>query len=185
METKHIITRWVHLFDETTKNFFINKNVLDIGCLDGYSTNQFIKYGASKATGLDIEKEYINRAIKQYPNINFKIEDAEQITNFKDVDVISCLGLIYLLNNPIKFLDKISLQNQANTIIIETVNNTKNTYIVNNYHVININIIKKIFTNNNWNLSFEKVFLPSQMNCKFDNEINFGNRIILIFERKL
>ena len=104
MKTERLKIRWAHLFNKKMHKFFVDKNVLDIGCLDGYSTNQFFKHNAKNVVGIDIDPKYIEEAIKKYSNIVFKLQDAEEINNFKGLDVISCLGLIYFLKDPIKFL---------------------------------------------------------------------------------
>jgi len=185
IETKHLKTRWIHLFNNTMHKFFINKNVLDIGCLDGYSTNHFIKNNAKSVIGIDIEPSYIEQAKLKYPNIVFKIEDAEQLNNFEAIDVISCLGLIYLLKDPLSFLNKISKQINSDTIIIETVLNNGKEYINNGFCFTNIDETKQIFINNNWYISYEKTFTTKDIVHKINNDINFGNRIVLVFERQL
>lgn len=162
--------------------FFINKNVLDIGCLDGYSTNQFIKNNAKSAIGIDIEPSYTKQAKLQYPNIVFKTEDAEQFNNFEGIDLISCLGLIYFLKDPVKFLKKLSLQKNANTIIIETVFNNYGTYFDNDLCFLNIDTIKSFFIDTGWKISFEKMFKLKHVSNK---NFNFGNRIVIVFERQL
>lgn len=181
IETKHLKTRWIHLFNNTMHKFFINKNVLDIGCLDGYSTNNFIKNNAKSAIGIDIEPSYIEQAKLEYPNIVFKTEDAEQLNSFEGIDVISCLGLIYFLKDPVKFLKKLAIQKNANTIIIETVFNNGETYFNDNLCFLNIDIIKSFFIDDGWQISFEKMFKLKHINNK---EFNFGNRIIVVFERQ-
>lgn len=186
IETKHLKTRWIHLFNNTMHKFFIDKNVLDIGCLDGYSSYQFVKHNAKNVVGIDIEPKYIEEAKLEYLGITFKIQDAEEINidyDLNNIDVVSCLGLIYLLNNPIKFLSNMSVQNKADTIIIETVYNNAENYSKDRFYFLNINIIKKIFTNNNWKISLEKTFTTKDIDHKINENINFANRIVLVFER--
>ena len=166
--------------------FFINKNVLDIGCLDGYSTNQFLKNNARLAVGIDIEPKYINKARLEYPDIDFDIQDAENINSnifFKNFDVISCLGLIYLLKNPTKFLNDLSVQNDANTIIIETVYNNSKTFYNKNFSFLNVDNIKNIFLLNGWKMSLEKQFITEQISNQVNDYINFKNRVVFVFER--
>ena len=83
MNTERLKIRWAHLFNEEMHKFFVNKNVLDIGCLNGYSTNQFFKHNAKNVVGIDIDPKYVDEAIKNYSNIVFKLQDAEEIDNFK------------------------------------------------------------------------------------------------------
>ncbi len=186
IKTDHLTSRWINLFDNRMHKFFVNKNVLDIGCLDGYSTNQFIKYNAKSAVGIDIDERYIARAIKKYPDIIFKLEDAEKINNFEGLDTISCLGLIYLLKDPIKFLKTISMQKKANTVIIETVNNNYEIYRNKDFCFLNNNIIQKLFLDNGWTISYNKIYDIKELSpSNFSNTISFTNRIILVFERQL
>lgn len=187
METKHLQKRWLNMFNNNVNKFFINKTVLDIGCLDGYSTNQFIRFGCKSAIGIDIESKYIKKAKLEYPEINFKVQDAEEIDfNYLDnIDVVSCLGLTYLLHDPIKFLNNLSTQNKSNTIIIETVYNNSENYPENSPRILNADVIKNFFINKNWKLSYEKIFTINQINNQINKDINFANRIILVFERML
>ena len=185
IETKHLKTRWIHLFNNHMHKFFIDKNVLDIGCLDGYSSYQFVKHNAKSVIGIDIEPKYIEEAKLEYTDITFKIQDAEtiKIDYFDDIDVISCLGLIYLLNDPIKFLNTLSIQNKANIVIIETVYNNFINYDNNGFYFLNTDVIKKIFIENNWNISLEKRFKIKDISHQINENINFANRIVLVFER--
>lgn len=186
IETKHLKTRWIHLFNKNMHQFFINKNVLDIGCLDGYSTNQFLKNNAKLVVGIDIEPKYIDKARLEYPNIDFDIQDAENIdlsVYFKNFDVISCLGLIYLLKSPTKFLNDLSVQNDVNTIIIETVYNNSKTFYNKNFSFLNVDNIKNIFLSNGWKMSLEKQFIIEQIDNQINDYINFKNRIVFVFER--
>jgi len=187
IETKHLKTRWLNMFNDNVNKFFINKTVLDIGCLDGYSTNQFIRFGCKSVIGIDIESKYIKKAKLKYPEINFKVQDAEELdfNYFDNIDVVSCLGLTYLLHDPIKFLNNLSTQNKSNTIIIETVYNNSENYPDNSPCILNADVIKKFFINKNWKLSYEKIFTVNQINNQINKDINFANRIILVFERML
>lgn len=184
MNTKRLKIRWIHLFNKQMHKFFVNKNVLDIGCLDGYSTNQFFKHNAKNVVGIDINPIFIEEAVKQYPHINFKLQDAEEIDNFKEIDVVSCLGLIYFLKDPIKFLKNLAIQENANTVIIETYFNTDETYYSDDLYLLNINTIKEIFTSNHWKISFEKIFTLKKIDNSNKN-FNFGDRVIIVFERQL
>ncbi len=185
IETKHLKIRWIHLFSKSMHKFFVNKNVLDIGCLDGYSTNQFIKNNAKDAIGIDIDLNYLNKAKEQYKDINFSLKNAENLVedDFKNIDVVSCLGLIYLLKNPTKFLKLLSLQQNSKTVIIETVVNNDYDVIQNDFYFINTDLIKDIFITNGWVVSLQKEFTINSMDVTADNCINFGKRIILVFEK--
>ncbi len=185
---RYLDNRWAHLFENKIRTSFINKNVLDLGCLDGYGTYKFIKYGANSAIGIDIDTEYIHSAQKEYPNIDFIIADIEDYDfekYFLKVDVISCLGLIYLLKNPKYFLEYISSVKSIKTVIIEAINYKDNQELLlfENLKLLNINAIKNIFNENGWHVSFEKDFQIKTLNYKILNNLTFGDRIILIFEK--
>jgi len=186
METEHLKSRWTNMFNEKMHKFFVNKNVLDIGCLDGYSTNQFVINNAKSALGIDINPRYISRAIKKYPNIIFKLQNAEEINNFEGLDVISCLGLIYLLRNPVNFLKNLSIQKKANTIIIETVYNNYEVYSDNNFCFLNVDTIENLFLDSGWKVSYKELYNMKELTPSiFSNNISFTDRIILVFERQL
>lgn len=186
IKTEHLKSRWMHMFNDNMHKFFVNKNVLDIGCLDGYSTNQFVINNAKNVVGIDINTAYIQKAIKKYPNIVFKLQDAEKIDNFEGSDTVSCLGLIYCLKDPIKFLNTLATQKKANIIIIETVFNNYETYNDKTFCFLNNNIIKKIFLYNGWTISYNKMYSIQELAfSNFSKNINFADRIILVFERQL
>jgi len=185
---RYLNTRWAHLFENKIRTFFVNKNVLDLGCLDGYGTYKFIKYGANTAVGIDIDKRYIDSAQKEYSNIDFilaDIEDYDFEKYFLKTDVVSCLGLIYLLKNPKYFLEYISLVKSIKTIIIETVNYKDNQELLlfENFKLLNINVIENIFNKNGWHISFKKDFKVEKLDYKILNNLTFGDRVVLIFEK--
>jgi SAM-dependent methyltransferase len=200
LSTKGLTERWENIFEKNIIKFFINKKILDLGCLDGYGTNLFINYGAKNAAGIDIDERYIDEAIKTYPKINFKtmdVENVELINEFKNIDVVSCLGLIYLLKDPYLFLNILSNSNEIKTVLIETVNNTEHEDLFNfqekkkfltehDYNFRNINNIETIFTKNKWNLVYKKIFkINFKNNRKIKDNLHFGDRVILVFERQL
>ena len=177
---RYLDNRWAHLFENKIRTFFINKNVLDLGCLDGYGTSKFIKYGANNVIGIDIDKKYIDSANNEYKNINFLLADIEKYDiekYFLDVDVVSCLGLIYLLNDPEHFLQYISSVQTIKTIMIETINYNENLKL------LSVDFIKNIFNQKNWNLSFEKDFKIQTLDYKISKNIIFGDRVVLIFQK--
>jgi SAM-dependent methyltransferase len=200
MSTKGLTERWDNLFEKNIIKFFINKKILDLGCLDGYGTNLFINHGAESAIGIDIDKRYIDEATNSYPKINFKIMDVENvelINEFKNIDVVSCLGLLYLLKDPYLFLKTLSNSNEIKAVLIETVNNTEHEDLFNfqnekkflteyNLNFKNINNIETIFTKNKWNLAYKKIFQVNfRDNRQIKDNLHFGDRVILVFERQL
>ena len=185
---RYLDNRWAHLFENKIRTFFIDKNVLDLGCLDGYGTSKFIKYGANSVIGIDIDKKYIDSANNEYKNINFVLADIEKYDiekYFSDVDVVSCLGLIYLLNDPEHFLQYISSVQTIKTIMIETINYNENEklFVFENLKLLSVDFIKNIFNQKNWSLSFEKDFKIQTLDYKISKNIIFGDRVVLIFQK--
>jgi len=91
-----------------------NKSVLCIGCGSGEECNHIKSLGAKKVVGIDISKELINQAKKNYPDIEFHVMDIEKL-NFPKSSfnfIYSSLVLHYLkdwtkaLKNIYKILKK-------------------------------------------------------------------------------
>lgn len=69
-----------------------NKIIVDLGCKDGALSSGYIKFGAKKVTGIDIDAPMIDRANKLYasPNINFVLNTPNSIPiedNYADLVV--------------------------------------------------------------------------------------------------
>jgi len=186
--TKKINSRWIYTFNKQTISFFSDKNVLDIGCLDGYGTFLYYKNGAKNVIGIDIDEDYIKLSKINYPQLTFKIKDAESIdyeNDFNDIEVVSCLGLLYLLKDPKAFLKKLSNNNNIKTVIIETVNYNENEeiYKLRDLKFLKINTLKNIFFENNWSLLHEKNFWAKELDNNMDKSTLFAQRIVLVFSK--
>lgn len=111
--------------------------------------------------------------------------DIENFCILNKIDTISCLGLIYLLENPVLFLNKIAKINSINTFIVETVdyNELQNGITIDDYTIKlnNIDDIKNIFINNNWKIKYESHMTINELNQKISSDLIFGNRVVLIF----
>jgi len=185
--TKNIKSRWSNMFSEHVVSFFNDKNVLDIGCLDGYSTFLYYKNGAKKVTGIDIDENYVKISKINYPSLNFKVQDAESIdyqNDFNDIEVVSCLGLLYLLKDQKSFLEKLSINSNIKTVIIETVNyNKEEIFSFRDIKFLNIDILKNIFIKNGWSIGHEMSFLAKELDHNMDKSTVFAQRIVLVFSR--
>jgi len=186
--TKNIQSRWTNMFNEHVVSFFNVKNVLDIGCLDGYSTFLYYKNGAKKVTGIDIDENYIKISKINYPSLNFKVQDAESIdyeNNFNDIEVVSCLGLLYLLKDQKSFLEKLAIDKNIKTVIIETVNYNQEEEMrkLHTLKFLKIDILKNIFFQNKWDLKYEKSFLANEVDHNKDGSTLFAQRSVLVFCR--
>lgn len=73
-----------------------NKNILEIGCGNGVQTMYILnKYKPESITGIDLNEENIRiankeKSRKEIKNVHFLVDDAQQLTNFKEnsIDVI-------------------------------------------------------------------------------------------------
>jgi SAM-dependent methyltransferase len=186
--TKNIQSRWIYTFNKHVVSFFTDKNVLDVGCLDGYGTFLYYKNGAKEVTGLDIDEDYVKVSRINYPGLTFKIKDAENIdykNDFNNIEVVSCLGLLYLLKDQKTFLTKLAVNNNIKTVIIETVNYNENEeiYQLRDLKFLKIDILKNIFLENNWTLSHEQPFWAKELDSNIDKSTPFAQRIVLVFSR--
>lgn len=67
--------------------------IADIGCGTGYSTGYFVKHGM-KAEGVDLSKNMIAIARRNYPNISFKVED---LRTYKPKGIVDAVWAGYCL----------------------------------------------------------------------------------------
>lgn len=94
--------------------------LIDLGCMEGGYAVEFAKMGFD-TTGLDARKEnllkanIINFSLK-LPNLKFILDDARNLANYGQFDVVFCTGLLYHIDNPDEFLKTIA--HQTNRILI-------------------------------------------------------------------
>jgi len=60
------------------------KSVLDIGTGTGAWIASLYKKGTSRNHGIDFSNKMLKQAIKNHPNINFSLANAESLSNFED-----------------------------------------------------------------------------------------------------
>jgi 2-polyprenyl-3-methyl-5-hydroxy-6-metoxy-1,4-benzoquinol methylase len=88
------------------QQIFFNKNILDLGCCTGSSTNLAREYGAKIAIGIDIDQEQLDVARKHYDhsNVIFSQQDLEKTELLEPLvnlaDVIISFGTLYHLHSP-------------------------------------------------------------------------------------
>jgi SAM-dependent methyltransferase len=77
------------------------KNALDIGCGVGYFS-RYLRDLRIEVTGLDGRTDNIREAQRRHPDINFIIQDIEDLSVRKLglFDLVFCFGLLYHLENP-------------------------------------------------------------------------------------
>lgn len=95
---KRFIIERFKTFKSYNKNFFKNKNVIDVGCGGGRYSNALRLLGAKSVTGVDFSKDGINTAKKNYKfkNLFFKRQDVLNL-NIKEnsYDLVFCNGVLH------------------------------------------------------------------------------------------
>jgi 2-polyprenyl-3-methyl-5-hydroxy-6-metoxy-1,4-benzoquinol methylase len=107
------------------------KTVIDVGCLEGGYATEFARIGMS-ATGLEVrDSNYQNclyvKSRMNLDNLNFIHDDANNIDKYGNYDVFFINGLLYHLDNPRKFLEKIGRHCNKAIFIQTHVANAKNS----------------------------------------------------------
>ncbi len=90
-----------------------SKNILDIGCSDGFFSNKCAKLGAKKVTGLDFNKLRIKRAkfaakVLNLKNSEFKEYNFYNFSKSKKFHLILALGILHRIPEIFLFIKKIS-----------------------------------------------------------------------------
>ena len=132
-------------------------------------------------------------ANNSYADITFLCKDVEtidinELCNLNQIDSVSCFGLLYLLKDPLSFLNVITKIKTLNMIVLETVNynELKDKVIKIDNHSIKLNKIdeiKNIFIKNDWQLKYEKNIKLNELDQKINSKLIFGDRVVLVFER--
>jgi ubiquinone/menaquinone biosynthesis C-methylase UbiE len=104
--------RFIHVFESANTNFgeeFFNKTlqrvcpdstVLDYGCLDGYMTVRYLRFGAAKVIGIDICDRAVAKAGERFrERAEFHVCDAHRISILpaESVDVVVGRGILHHL----------------------------------------------------------------------------------------
>ena len=160
------IKKWDRMKILLKKNYK-NKIILDIGCSDGFFSNQIAKMGAKKVYGIDFNKSRIERAKFASKILNIKSTDFS-VKNLYDIkitkkkyDLILALGILHRVPDIYKFIEtctKISHQVliEFKTLdhekpICEFVGNSKNTGMKSFFYFApSINFVKKILEHFNF-----------------------------------
>jgi len=114
-----------------------NKSVLCIGCGSGEECNHIKSLGAKKIVGVDISKELINQAKKNYPDIEFYVMDMEKL-NFpkSSFDFVYSSLVLHYIKDWIKVLKNIHKVLKKN-----------GTFLFSTHHPIRWGAEKKKFRN--------------------------------------
>lgn len=86
-----------------------NKDILEIGCGNGYGGYLLNQFQPKSYIGLDMMEEQIEIACKNYPQYKFIIQDAADLGQFADAskDVIIIFGVLHHIPEWRKVLDEI------------------------------------------------------------------------------
>ena len=86
-----------------------DKDVLEIGCGSGYGASLLSQLQPKSYIGLDIMNEQVELARKNYPQFQFLIQDAEDLSQFayESKDVIIIFGVLHHIPNWRKTIDEI------------------------------------------------------------------------------
>ena len=113
---------------DTIKNFLNleGKDVLDVGCNNGYHMFRMLEMNPKSVTGFDpsalfnIQFEFINSFIKS--NIEYKLLGVEHIPYYeKKFDTIFCMGILYHRKDPIEMLKEVKAGlKKGGEIILDT-----------------------------------------------------------------
>jgi ubiquinone/menaquinone biosynthesis C-methylase UbiE len=86
-----------------------DKDVLEIGCGSGYGAYLLSTLAPKSYTGLDVMEEQIALAKKQYPQFDFIVQGAEDLSRFADSskDVVVIFGVLHHIPDWRKAIDEI------------------------------------------------------------------------------
>ena len=86
-----------------------NKDVLEIGCGSGYGAHLLSTLNPKSYIGLDVMEEQVQLAQKNYPQFEFLIQDAEDLSRFpaSSKDVVIIFGVLHHIPNWRKAIDEV------------------------------------------------------------------------------
>lgn len=86
-----------------------NKDVLEIGCGSGYGAFLLNQHQPKNYIGLDVMIEQVELARRKYPQFQFLIQDAEDLSLFgnESKDVVIIFGVLHHIPNWRKAIDEI------------------------------------------------------------------------------
>ena len=101
-----------YVIEKVLNEDITGKSFLDVGCAERFFVFEALKRGASRAVGIDINKERIARA-KSIARIlglaaEFYVADIEKLEINEKFDIVFALNLLHHLKNPIDVLNKLA-----------------------------------------------------------------------------
>ena len=124
-----IDSEWKSYIKWNTIKHFLNlenKDILDVGCNNGYHMFRMLQFNPKSITGFDpsalfnLQFEFINSFIKS--NIEYKLLGVEHIPFYeKKFDVIFCMGVLYHRRDPVDMLKELKTGLKKNgEVILDT-----------------------------------------------------------------
>ena len=86
-----------------------NKDVLEIGCGNGYGAQLLNERSPRSYVGLDVMEEQIKKARQRYPNHQFIVQDATDLNQFADSskDVVIIFGVLHHIPEWRRVIDEV------------------------------------------------------------------------------
>ena len=74
-----------------------DKDVLEIGCGNGYGAHLIDQHAPRSYVGLDLMEEQIEKARRRYPQFKFLVQDASDLSQFAEAskDVVIIFGVLH------------------------------------------------------------------------------------------
>ncbi len=106
--------RWGHQYFEMPLFKWLgldvkNKDVLEIGCGNGFGGYLLNRLGPKSYIGLDVMEEQVAIARRRYPDYTFLVQDAANLSQFADAskDVVIIFGVLHHIPEWRKVIDEI------------------------------------------------------------------------------
>lgn len=132
--------------------FVSQKVVLDLGCGEGYGAKMLKEAGAKKVIGIDVDREVIGQANKNYSStkVSFQTGDAQKLT-FKDksFDLVVSLELIEHLPDYRRYLKEVRrVLKPGGVFVLSTPNKDNYRGLTSPFHTREFNLeeLQKILT---------------------------------------
>jgi ubiquinone/menaquinone biosynthesis C-methylase UbiE len=86
-----------------------DKDVLEIGCGNGYGAHLIHAHSPRSYVGLDVMEEQVLKARKRYPQFTFLMQDATDLSQFADAskDVVIIFGVLHHIPEWRKVIDEV------------------------------------------------------------------------------
>lgn len=107
------LVKWKHI-EPLMKKLLKGKNILDIGCNDGFFSTMCSELGAEHVTGVDIDPLRIEKAqfikeVKELKKVDFINTNVFEDKAYKEkkYDIALCLGFLHRIPDPVSLISSI------------------------------------------------------------------------------